>query len=57
MTIPHEYRLYTHVGPDGIPYDLVVAHNMFTLQELLEKIVEKVLRISQIVQTVPKAYA
>ena len=39
MAIPHGCRLYKHVGPDGIPYALVVAHDMFTLQELLEKIV------------------
>ena len=38
MAIPHECRLYKHVGPDGIPYALVVAHDMFNLQELLEKI-------------------
>ena len=38
MAIPHECRLYKHVGPDGIPYALVVAHDMFNLQELLEMI-------------------
>ena len=38
MAIPHECRLYKHVGPDGIPYALVVARDMFTIQELLEKI-------------------
>ena len=38
MAIPNECRLYKHVGPDGIPYALVVAHDMFNLQELLEKI-------------------
>ena len=38
MAIPHECRLYKHVGPDGIPYALVVAHDMFNLQALLEKI-------------------
>ena len=38
MAIPHECRLYKHVGPDGIPYALVVVHDMFNLQELLEKI-------------------
>ena len=38
MAIPHECRLYKHVGPDGITYALVVAHDMFNLQELLEKI-------------------
>ena len=38
MAIPHECRLYKHVGPDGIPYDLVVAYDMFNLWEVLEKI-------------------
>ena len=38
MAIPHECRLYKHVGPDGIPYALVVAHDMFNLREVLEKI-------------------
>ena len=38
MAIPHECRLYKHVGPDGIPYALVVANDVFNLQELLEKI-------------------
>ncbi len=38
MAIPHECRPYKHVGPDGIPYALVVAHDMFILQELLVKI-------------------
>ena len=38
MAIPHECRLYKYVGPNGIPYALVVAHDMFNLQELLEKI-------------------
>ena len=55
MAISHERRLYKHVGPDGIPYASVVAHDMFTLQELLEKIVGKVLHTPQIVETVPKS--
>ena len=38
MVIPHEYRLYQHVGPDGIPCALVVVHDMFNLLELLGKI-------------------
>ena len=38
MAIPHECRLCKYVGPDCIPYALVVAHDMFNLQELLEKI-------------------
>ena len=38
MAIPHECRLYKHVGPDGIPYALVVKHDMFNLQELWDKI-------------------
>ena len=38
MAIPHECRFYKHVGPDGIPYALVVAHDNFNLHELLEKI-------------------
>ena len=38
MAIPHECRLYKHVGPDGIPYALVVAHDMFDLREVLDKI-------------------
>ncbi len=38
MAIPHECRLCKHVGPDCIPYALVVAHDMLNLQELLEKI-------------------
>ena len=43
MAIPHKCRLYRHVIPDGIPYASVMAHDMFTLQELWEKIVGKVL--------------
>ena len=39
MAIPHKCRLYKHVGPDGISYALVVAQDMFSLQEILEKIV------------------
>ena len=39
MAMSHECRLYKHVGPDGIPYALIVAEDLFTLQELLEKIV------------------
>ena len=38
MAIPHECRFYKHVGSDGILYAMVVAHDMFNLQELLEKI-------------------
>ena len=38
MAIPHECRLYKHVGRSGIPYALVVAHGMSNLQDLLEKI-------------------
>ena len=38
MVIPHECRLYQHVGPDGIPCALVVVHDMFNLLELLGKI-------------------
>ena len=54
MAMPHEYRLYNHVRTDGIPYALVVAHDMFTLPELLETIVGKVLHRLQIVDAVPK---
>ncbi len=54
MTIPPECRLYNHARPDGIPCALVVANDMFTLQELLETIVEKVLDILHIIETVPK---
>ena len=43
MAIPHKCRLYRHVRPDGIPYASVMAHDMFTLQELWEKIVGNVL--------------
>ena len=43
MAIPHKCRLYRHVRSDGIPYASVMAHDMFTLQELWEKIVGKVL--------------
>ena len=39
MAITHECRLYKHIGPDGIPYALVVVQDMYTLQELLDKIV------------------
>ena len=38
MAIPHECRLYKHVRPDDIPYAFVVAHDMFNIQEFLEKI-------------------
>ena len=55
MAISHERRLNKHVGPGGIPYASVVAHDMFTLQELLEKIVGKVLHRPQIEETVPKS--
>ena len=37
MVIPYECRLYKHVGPDAIPYALVVEHVMFNLREVLEK--------------------
>ena len=37
MAIPHECRLYKHVGPDGIQYALVVAHDV-NLQEQEENI-------------------
>ena len=55
MDIPHERRLYKHVGPDGMPYALVVAYDMFNFQELLEKIDGKVLHGSQIVENVRKS--
>ena len=54
MAISHERRLNKHFGPDGIPYASVVAHDMFTLQELLEKTVGKVLHRPHIVETVKK---
>ncbi len=54
MAIPQECRLYNHVRPDDIPHALVVGHYMFTLQELLETIVGKVLHRLQIVDAVPK---
>ena len=57
MAIRHERRLYNHVRPDSIPCALVVAHDMFTVHEVLETIVGKVLHRLQIVDTVPKLQA
>ena len=58
MSIPHECRLYKQTmsdHADGKSYALVVAHAIFTIQELLETIVWKVLHIvyrSQIVDRI-----